>query len=377
MKPYIINTITSWNEPPRARHQVAHALSRRAHVIFIEANKFGLPGIKRIKVSEQLEVLSPIFPIDFRVRYRLPVINELYQRWLFNQLGKIYPNAKVINFDFSAYLLPNFFKNIIYYCNDQFIPKKPVGFKRLLYKYRKSIESKLIRRVRFCIGTSNYQVAHLAKNNPKSYLIRLGGPNLQEEGYCPSFHQNHHQTIRVGYLGYISPGNIDISIINRLTNDPKIHLTMIGPHKKLKMQEFARPERIHWKPPQTGLNLYRIVDSFDVAIIPYPFQQKIDRTPNKLWIYLAMGKPVVTTNIQSLQKISVPKGFIYRANNDKEFIRQVKRAHKENSPESFHSRVELAREHTWDRKIDNLLQIYSQNDKTLNNSPNVHTKINL
>ena len=49
---FLINTCTDWREPPRARHQVAHALSVNHHVVFISANRLGFPGLRTLRESE-------------------------------------------------------------------------------------------------------------------------------------------------------------------------------------------------------------------------------------------------------------------------------------------------------------------------------------
>jgi hypothetical protein len=95
---FLVNTITDWNEPPRARHQLAEALSQDHQVTFVSANRFGfIPAIKTVSVSENLTVIIPHFPVDSRVRYRIPLINKIYQNWLFKRIGKEYNDYIVIN----------------------------------------------------------------------------------------------------------------------------------------------------------------------------------------------------------------------------------------------------------------------------------------
>ena len=48
---FLINTITAWDEPPRCRHQVASELAKQHHVVFIERNKSGTPGIEVVHQS--------------------------------------------------------------------------------------------------------------------------------------------------------------------------------------------------------------------------------------------------------------------------------------------------------------------------------------
>ena len=76
---YLINTITSWQEPPRARHQVAQALAKNNEVIFVARNEIGMPKLEIYRTNEYLTVITPYYPIDYRIRFRLPLFNEIYQ----------------------------------------------------------------------------------------------------------------------------------------------------------------------------------------------------------------------------------------------------------------------------------------------------------
>jgi hypothetical protein len=52
---YLINTITSWDEPPRARHQVAQAVAKNHKVYFIARNEFGVPKILEADIMRLIE----------------------------------------------------------------------------------------------------------------------------------------------------------------------------------------------------------------------------------------------------------------------------------------------------------------------------------
>ena len=99
---FIVNTITNWNEPPRARHQVTSELSQLFKTVFVSANQIGIPKIKISQENHNLSVVFPFFPINTKIRYRIPLLNELYQYWLFSQLKKKFPEYSIINFDFTV-----------------------------------------------------------------------------------------------------------------------------------------------------------------------------------------------------------------------------------------------------------------------------------
>ena len=79
---FLINTFTAWDEPPRARHQVTYALAKSHPVVFVAQNRFGWNRHLEIEqVAERITLITPVYPMDHRVRMRLPIANEGYQRW--------------------------------------------------------------------------------------------------------------------------------------------------------------------------------------------------------------------------------------------------------------------------------------------------------
>ncbi len=69
---FIINTFTHWDEPPRARHQVAFALAKNHTVVFVAANKIGIPAVKTTPVQNNLTLVQPRFFVGNKIRYRIP-----------------------------------------------------------------------------------------------------------------------------------------------------------------------------------------------------------------------------------------------------------------------------------------------------------------
>jgi hypothetical protein len=69
---FLLNTRTPWEEPPRARHQVAEALAKHHPVYFVSANEQGVPGLRQEQVDSNLTVLLPSWPVCQRRRYRWP-----------------------------------------------------------------------------------------------------------------------------------------------------------------------------------------------------------------------------------------------------------------------------------------------------------------
>ena len=77
--------------------------------------------------------------------------------------------------------------------------------------------------------------------------------------------------------------------------------------------------------------------------------------PNKLYTYLAAGKPIVSSDLPAL--ISMDEGLLYRVTSAEGFIAAIRRAFAEDSDVLREKRLAIARENTWDSRGDELRAI--------------------
>jgi len=355
---FIINTITFWYEPPRARHQLAYALSKQFPVIFVSANKIGLPRIKLIKENKNLDFYIPYFPIDYRIRIRIPWINLLYQRWLLRKLRKEFPCDTVINFDFTAVLVSKFFDNSIYYCNDDHIGISKSNNINWIAKYQEECEKIVAKNSRFCIGTSGFLKNKLEMYNKNTFEIRLGAPHIQDISKYSLHVKKNLNKINVGIVGYIS--TIDFELMEELFENCDLFFTLIGPINKKLENKLASITNVNMTGSLIRTKLYEEVNKFDVGLIPYRMNSKIDRTPNKLWLYLALGKPVVISNINGIKNWKFPDKFIYRSNSNDEFLKLIRKANEENDSVVTKQRMEFAQKNSWDSRAVKFLELHNK-----------------
>lgn len=356
----IVNTITSWDEAPRARHQVTNELVKLGHeVFFVEKNRVGLPKIIQRENKPNLTLISPFVPINYRFRYRIPLINEIYQWWLYRYLRKYYHGIPVINFDFTAHLLNRFFQKTVYYCNDEYIGNSKYP-NYIINKYHQICERKVTRKSIICVTTAVYLTKKLSAYNSNVFEIRLGGPDLSN--YKPGGKRNETPFINVGLVGYITPRNISYQLINLLLTDPSIQLFLIGPIENGFLRKLKKSDRLKLLGTHKNEMLYDIIYTFDVTIAPY-YLKKVNKgtTPNKLLLYMACGKPVVVSDLPNLKGIRYPEKSVYIAKKDKDFLPLIRLAYQENNEELEGIRKNYALKNTWSTRIRefmNLLEKY-------------------
>ncbi len=355
-----ITTVTSWDEFPRARHQVTEELIKLGHeVVFVEKNRQGAPRISVREEKPGLTVITPFCPIEFRFRYRLPVVNEIYQTWLYSWLKKRYGDTVVINFDFTAHLLHRYFERNIYYCNDEYIGNS--RYRHLPTNgYHRTIERQVAEKSCFCVSTCDHLTRKLRTFNDRVYEIPLGGPPPQTTATERNFEKK--DTITVGLMGAIKTGHVSPVIVNRLVQEPDFRLVLIGDVGNAFRKTLDAPERIEFKGILTGAALFREMAAFDVAVAPYDLK-KINAgvTPNKLFQYLACACPAVISPIPNIIERNYPKGTVYIARDNDDFVSCIRQAYAEDCPEYANTRLKFAMANTWEKRVEILLAQLKEN----------------
>ena len=94
---------------------------------------------------------------------------------------------------------------------------------------------------------------------------------------------------------------------------------------------------------------------FDVAIMPWRQTEWIKAcNPVKLKEYLALGKPIVSTPFDELQKYS---DLVYIAKNSEEFSELIRKALNDNNSERINARRNKIKNYTWEVKAQNVLDV--------------------
>jgi hypothetical protein len=352
----IINTITPWDEPPRARHQLARALSKKAHVIFIARNRFGYMRLRYSNPEENLTLIEPYFPVISILRYRLPLTNLFYQIWLYSKIFKKYGQLLIVNFDFSATLLPNFFKKVIYYCNDEWINNSKFNFAPVNLYYS-LCEKKVISRSNVCITTSKYLTHKLKSINPHTYEIPLGAC-FSCTNNTKVIQKRTDGKITVGLMGFISNRQVPVSILNRIASYDSFQLVLIGPIEKSFLKKLINKSNIRIFDILKDEELYTELCNIDIGLALYNLK-RINRgtTSNKLWQYLSFGKPVIISNLPNIEEAQFPARSVYVLFDDNEIYNTIISASNENSEELVKTRIEFARQNSWDKRAEKLLEI--------------------
>jgi glycosyltransferase involved in cell wall biosynthesis len=146
----------------------------------------------------------------------------------------------------------------------------------------------------------------------------------------------------IGYVGSIDRW-MDFELIDYLADRrPDLNFVFVGPIM-VKMVPLKKNIRF------IGSIDYKIVpdycNRFDVCLIPFQPGEFADTiNPVKLYEYLALGKPVVTSHMKELERY---KDIIYLSVTKEDFLKNVETALNENDSEIKEIRKDIARANDW------------------------------
>lgn len=153
-----------------------------------------------------------------------------------------------------------------------------------------------------------------------------------------------------------------------LKNMPSARLVLVGSGPSLgwlkKMaQEEGPAERIDF----VGWVDYRLFPSYihisDVCVIPHPSNPFIDTTiPNKLFEYMALGKPVVVSDAKPLKRIitECQCGEVFESSSPKAFAEAILKIYRADKPYGKNGRQAVLNKYNWEISSRTLLEVYNR-----------------
>jgi glycosyltransferase involved in cell wall biosynthesis len=163
---------------------------------------------------------------------------------------------------------------------------------------------------------------------------------------------------RIGYAGALAEW-IDFELLGRIADRyPAASVVLIGPQVGLNVdpREFAGARsNVHWLRAKPHAQLPHYVAEMDVCLIPFrltPLTRGVN--PNKLYEYLALGKPVVSSDFSPWLRQYEPHVRI--GTGAEEFLAQVETAL--TAPGEPEPRRRVAAEHRWELRAQRMVGLF-------------------
>ncbi len=157
----------------------------------------------------------------------------------------------------------------------------------------------------------------------------------------------------IGYVGVLATW-CDFDLVDQMArNFPHYSFVMIGP--KYNVSDLPQHPNLHWLGFKPYHELAYYTQMFDVGIIPFQLTSMVEAVnPIKMWEYMAVGMPVVTTALPEAKQY---EGLVYYSNNYNEFFSNITRALADTSPELREQRMELARRNSWLERAQQIINV--------------------
>ena len=161
---------------------------------------------------------------------------------------------------------------------------------------------------------------------------------------------------RIGYVGVINE-KLDLELLTIIARkQPRWHFVLVGPvalKNERDQSELLRSlPNVHLvgRKPVEKLPLY--MHAFDICLIPYKRNEWTRNiSPLKLYEYLASGVPIVSTGIPATEEFA---DTVWLACDPDAFCQAISQALAADTPERRRKQQALARNHTWDGRVEML-----------------------
>jgi teichuronic acid biosynthesis glycosyltransferase TuaH len=221
-------------------------------------------------------------------------------------------------------------------------------------KHGSKMEPELFAKSDIVVANSAYLADLARRHNQHAYDAGQGCDvedfNLHKVNHVPGDMAGIDSPV-IGYLGALISSRLNLALLEKLAAVRKDwNFVLVGPEDEaFKRSVLHRQANVFFPGLKDMKELPAYLSRFDVAINPQLVNEvTIGNYPRKVDEYLAMGKPVVATRTRAMEMF---EGYTYFAATAEEYIQQIERALKENTPEKQEQRARFARSHTWENSV--------------------------
>jgi uncharacterized SAM-binding protein YcdF (DUF218 family)/glycosyltransferase involved in cell wall biosynthesis len=249
---------------------------------------------------------------------------------------------------------------VIYYCADDFASSSASARRVTASEARLVKEADLVfttseklreraaavggRVHRFPAGVDFDAFARVRENDgrPPDDLARLSGPIA---GYVGALHQWLDQSLLAGVAARL----------------PHVSFALIGPpYSDVSVLRGCRNVHLLGERPHDAVPQY--VKAFGVGLVPYRLSDYTDSVyPVKLNEYLAMGIPVVATDLPEIRRFNTEHGDVVAVASDAErFAAAIAAALQPAAPAAIERRIDVARRNSWVERTASMTTLIEQ-----------------
>ena len=245
---------------------------------------------------------------------------------------------------------------VIYYCIDDLSSSSPAA--RRIVKS----EQQLFRQADLVFVTSEKLRERAAEFSQRVHLFPFGVSLARFEQVLrsddpPADLQALPRPI-VGYMGGLHQWVDQDLIAGVAARMPDTTFALVGP-AQVDVSALERCPNVHLFGQRAHPEVPKYIKGFDVGIVPYRLTDYTANVyPTKLNEYLAMGIPVVATDLREIRRFNAEHGDIVGVAPDADaFAQALRQALSGSTPAAIARRIEVAHENSWQNRIAAMKQL--------------------
>ena len=155
----------------------------------------------------------------------------------------------------------------------------------------------------------------------------------------------------IGYIGGIHR-HVNFDLVKRVAQEIDATVVLVGP-AQAEADDLRRLDNVVFMGSQPHTRMPEFIRGFDVGMIPYRRTAYTESVyPTKLNEYLAMGIPVVATDLPEIRRFAAEhQGVVTVAGDAAAFVEGIRQSIEDTSPADAERRVEAAQQNSWETRI--------------------------
>jgi glycosyltransferase involved in cell wall biosynthesis len=248
---------------------------------------------------------------------------------------------------------------VVYHCYDEYAAFRGANREEILAQ-----EERLLRRADLVFTVSPGLRERRVRVNPNTFVVRNGvdadhfATALAPETVVPPDIASIPRPI-IGCISRVVPEYFDAALLRDVCRRRRDwSLVVVGPESAPQVTGGADLEELKAEPNAhfLGMRSFESLPSYlkamDVCTIPYRVTGNTELAdPLKLYEYLAAGKPIVSVRREFADDV---RAFVHTGADADEWIAAIEQALALDSPDVTAARQAVARDNTWDHRIDRI-----------------------
>lgn len=333
----------------------AKKILRKTQKMFSFPRKKKISAKKVLSENDNIVVKQPVMlPFSnfslVRLFNRISVVRSVRKQLTEMQLEKIILVTTVPN---AAYFIGHCWENkVVYYCVDDFI-KWPGHEKELV----RQMEDELIEKTDVFIATSENLYKKLSIYGKPIHLLTHGVDLDHFSKYKGPEHHLLHDIPkpRVGYFGLFDDRSDKVLLAEVAKSLPSVSFVITG-RVETDVSSLTSIKNVYFTGSVPYRELPAVVKGWEVCFLAYQVNDLTDAIqPLKIKEYLAAGKPVISTPIAEIKRLS--KHVVYVASSIEEWEFAIQKALSEKKKDISQSTYALLENESWQKKANDLICI--------------------